>query len=98
MHCIVLHIFIFAFFISFIAFKKRKEKLKFFEKYKNIVCMCILVLVYLWMAIKKVSLLCISSSLDKYCHAQLSNVRFMAHYKICMIWLIFYHSYLYHSF
>ena len=37
MHCIVLHIFIFAFFISFIAFKKRKEKLKFFEKYKNIV-------------------------------------------------------------
>ena len=55
MHCIVLHIFIFAFFISFIAFKKRKEKLKFFEKYKNIVCMCILVLVYLWMAIKKVS-------------------------------------------
>ena len=31
-------------------------------------------------------------SLDEPFHAQLSNVSFMAHYVICMNWLIFYHS------
>ena len=69
------------------------------EKYKNNVCLCILVLVYLWMAFEiRFLKLCIFCNLDEHLHAQLSNVSFVARCVICMIWLILYHSYLYHSF
>ena len=42
--------------------------------------------------------LCITCSLDVHLNARLCNVSFVAHFCDRYGWLIFYHSYLYHSF
>ena len=99
LHCFCIYLFLHMhFFISFIAFKKRR----IIKKIEKIQKQCMFVYISIcvpWMANETRFLkLCIFYSLDEHLHAQLSNVSFVAHCVICMIWLIFNHSYLYHSF
>ena len=81
--------------------KSQLYKNKKGKNLKNTKIVCVCVYWYLctfnglWI---KISQLCISCRFDEHFHAPLSNVSSMARYVICMVWLIFYHLYSYHSF
>ena len=83
------YLFVFFFFFSI-------KKGKFWKIQKQ--CVYVYIGTYVTLHGNKISLLCIFCSLDEHLHAQLSNASFVTRYVICMIWLIFYHSYLYHFF
>ena len=100
--CIALFLYLFifahAFFYFFYCFQEKKNNKKIEKIQKQ--CMFVYIGTCVpWMANETRFLkLCIFCSLDEYFHAQLSNVSFVVRCVICMIWLIFNHSYLYHSF
>ena len=75
--CFWVSLVVFVFVCWFFFFNKKKEKSK---KYKNNVCLYILVLSTLDGHWKKVEKLCITCSLDEHPHAQLSNVSFVARF------------------
>ena len=87
-------LFVFFFFLNFFyCFQEKKIKKKKrcggnFEKYKNSLFLCILVLVYLGWPMKHCFMLCTFCSLDKHLHAQLEILSFVAHYMIRVYKLI----------
>ena len=100
--CIALFLYLFIFAHAFFYFFYRFQEKKNNKKIEKIQKQCMFVYISTcvpWMANETRFLkLCIFCSLDEHLHAQLSNVSFVAHCVICMIWLIFNNSYLYHSF